>query len=274
MQESEKKGLFDQKSEVPSSPEALNENDLPIEPTTEEQATVTDANTVSELIGEEQELTDTEQEDGFEGQPSEDPQADAEQVSEIVGQEEEIGPVSELAQTDTTKHAKAGGIGGSITIKTWHLAILLGSVAVILVGCVLFGVWVYQKQNDAWRIDPNAKDYDFSFSDGSNASADHIAIPGYSEIVLPSDTKNVQLILLNPKGNPCDFRFTLILKDSGEVLYTSGLVPPGQAITELKLKRALDTGSYPLIIQIETFSLGDDHTPMNGANVETTLSVR
>ena len=248
MQESEKKGLFDPNLEVPPSPEGVNAPDLPTEPTTEEQAEVTDANTVLEPIGEEQEMTDTEQ------------------VSEIEH-------VSDHAQTDHAKPAKAGGIGGSITIKTWHLAILLGSVVVILVSCVLFGVWLYQKQNDAWRIDPNAKDYDFSFSDGSNASADHIAIPGYSEIVLPADTRNVQLVLLNPKGNPCNFRFTLILKDSGDVIYTSGLVPPGQAITELKLKRALDTGTYPMVIQIETFSISNN-APMNGANVETTLSVR
>ena len=267
MQESEMKGLFDPKSEVPLSPDTLNAPDLPTEPTTEEQATIPESNTASEPIGEAQDLTDAEQEACFDGQPSEEPQADTEQVTEIE-------QASEIAQVESDKSVKPSGVGGSITIKTWHLAIFLGAVAVVLVGCVLFGVWVYQKQNDAWRIDPNAKDYDFSFSDGSNASADHIAIPGYSEIVLPSDTKNVQLILLNPKGNPCDFRFTLILKDSGEVLYTSGLVPPGQAITELKLKRALDTGSHPLIIQIETFSLGDDHTPMNGANVETTLSVR
>ena len=266
MQESEMKGLFDQKSEVPSSPEALNQTDLPTEPTTEEQATVTEPNTVSEPIGEERELTDTEQEAYFDGQPSEEPQADIERVTEIE-------QVSEIAQDDLGKSVKSSGIGGSITIKTWQLAILLGTVAAVLVGCVLFGVWVYQTQNDAWRIDPNAKDYDFSFSDGSNASEDHIAVPGYSEIVLPADTKNVQLVLLNPKGNPCDFRFTLILKDSGEALYTSGLVPPGQAITELKLKRALGTGTYPLVIQIETFSI-NDHTPMNGANVETTLSVR
>lgn len=161
---------------------------------------------------------------------------------------------------------------GSITLKTPHLVIAAVAVVGLLVGAVGFGMWLYSRQQNAWGIDPNAKDYDFSYG-GTNASADSIAIPGYSQIVLPADTEEVALILVNPQGNPCYFRFTLILEESGEVIYTSGLIPPGKAVSELRLNRGISAGEYPLLMQIETFSL-DGRTPMNGANVDTVLIAR
>jgi len=81
------------------------------------------------------------------------------------------------------------------------------------------------------------------------------------------------MALLNPEGNPCYFTFELVLKDSGESLYQSKMVPPGQAITEITLARALPAGEYNATIKITTTSL-EDGSAMNGANVETVLNVK
>ena len=97
-----------------------------------------------------------------------------------------------------------------------------------------------------------------------------IKIPGYPSITLPANQEDVTLALLNPEGNPCYFTFELALKDTGEVLYTSGLVPPGQMISDLTLSRALPEGEYNAVIRISTTSLADG-SAMNGANVETVL---
>lgn len=78
------------------------------------------------------------------------------------------------------------------------------------------------------------------------------------------------MALLNPDGNPCYFKFELVLKSTGETIYTSKLVPPGKAITNITLSKALAEGEYDATIKISTYSL-TDQSAMNGANVETVL---
>ena len=65
----------------------------------------------------------------------------------------------------------------------------------------------------------------------------------------------------------------LALLGTDEVLYTSGQVPPGQALYEIELSRPLEAGEYDAVIRISTASL-EDGSPMNGANVETVLIVQ
>lgn len=100
-----------------------------------------------------------------------------------------------------------------------------------------------------------------------------IKIPGYPSITLPKNQKTVNVALLNPEGNPCYFAFEIVLKDTGESLYKSKLVPPGKAITEITMSKALSAGQYAATIKITTTSVADGST-MNGANVETVLIVK
>ena len=106
-----------------------------------------------------------------------------------------------------------------------------------------------------------------------DAPAVGIKIPGYPSITLPKDQKTVNVALLNPEGNPCYFTFEIVLKDTGESLYKSKLVPPGKAITEITMSKALSAGEYNATIKITTTSL-EDGSAMNGANVETVLIVK
>lgn len=123
-------------------------------------------------------------------------------------------------------------------------------------------------------IDPNAGDWKGSeLPDKTGGEAVGIKIPGYPSITLPANQQEVTVALLNPEGNPCYFTFELVLKDTGEVLYTSKMVPPGQAIYEITLSRPLSAGEYDAAIRISTASLTDG-SAMNGANVETVLIVQ
>jgi hypothetical protein len=106
-----------------------------------------------------------------------------------------------------------------------------------------------------------------------DAPAVGIKIPGYPSITLPKNQETVNVALLNPEGNPCYFTFELILKDTGESLYKSKLVPPGQAITQITMAKALEAGEYNAVIKINTTSIADG-SAMNGANVETVLIVK
>ena len=89
-------------------------------------------------------------------------------------------------------------------------------------------------------------------------------------ITIEADKKDVQMNLMNPEGNPCYFTFEIVLNDTDETIYTSKMVEPGKAITEVTLEKALAAGEYPATIKITTASLTDG-AAMNGANVETTL---
>ena len=124
-------------------------------------------------------------------------------------------------------------------------------------------------------IDPGADDWNGEKlpDKTDDAPAAGIKIPGYPSITLPKGQKTVNVALLNPEGNPCYFTFEILLKDTGERLYKSKLVPPGKAITEITMTKALSAGEYNATIKIATASL-EDGSAMNGANVETVLIVK
>ena len=124
-------------------------------------------------------------------------------------------------------------------------------------------------------IDENAGDWNGQTlpDKTDDAPAVGIKIPGYPSITLPKNQQTVNVALLNPEGNPCYFTFEIVLKGTGESLYKSKLVPPGKAITEITMSRALSAGEYNATIKITTTSL-EDGSAMNGANVETVLIVK
>ena len=107
-------------------------------------------------------------------------------------------------------------------------------------------------------------------TDGIKEKPEGIRIPGYPRITISADTKDVTMNLQNPEGNPCYFTFEIILTEGEETIYTSKLVEPGKAITDVTLSRALEKGEYPAVIKITTTSLTDG-SAMNGADVETVL---
>ena len=161
---------------------------------------------------------------------------------------------------------------------------LIGALACVVVAGAVAAVgyqqnWFGLKNSDPGTaagadIDPNAGDWDGSIPQApkGNPDAENIAVPGYPEIYLPAGQTEVDVAFANPEGNPCYFTFQLVLKENDEVLYESKQVPPGEAITKATLSRALDAGSYEAVLKITTASI-KDLSPMNGANMETTLKV-
>lgn len=169
-----------------------------------------------------------------------------------------------------------------IVVTKKKLAVIVVIVLVLIAGGVLVGLnwnnWFGEKppetfQTDTLDIDPGAQDWTGQQPEDTGGEAAGIKIPGYPSITLPANTENVSVALLNPEGNPCYFTFELVLKDTNEVLYTSKLVPPGQAIYKISLSRPLAAGEYDAILRISTTSL-EDGSAMNGANVETVLMVQ
>ena len=197
---------------------------------------------------------------------------------EMIVQEKDAPMEEEIDKTESQASETQGdGVATTkneivITLSKPLVLICALTAAVVIASSVFLGIWLGSDRIDPWEIDPNAKDYESIHTNQS--SSDSIAIPGYADVVFPAKQRNVQLVLLNPEGNPCYFRFSLILRETEEKLYSSGLVPPGQAVTDLRLSRALESGDYHMNIEIETFSLTDELTPLNGAIVEVNLTVK
>ena len=159
------------------------------------------------------------------------------------------------------------------------LLLVVGAVTVALNWNTWFGdpapTGPSSSQTGDLDIDPDADDWNGEKlpDKTDDAPAAGIKIPGYPSITLPKDQKTVNVALLNPEGNPCYFTFEIVLKDTGESLYKSKLVPPGKAITQITMARALPIGEYNATIKITTTSVADG-SAMNGANVETVLIVK
>ena len=161
------------------------------------------------------------------------------------------------------------------------IGIIICLIAVIIGGAIYFTRGTDKDKENKTpdsafepNLDSNASET--ASNDGNNEEADQpegIRIPGYPSITVPADTTDIEMNLENPAGNPCYFTFELVLKDTNETLYTSKMVEPGKAITNVTLSHGLENGEYPAVIKISTASL-EDGSAMNGANVETTLIVQ
>lgn len=161
------------------------------------------------------------------------------------------------------------------------IGIIICLIAVIIGGAIYFTRGTDKDKKNKTpdsafepNLDSNASET--ASDDENNKEADKpegIRIPGYPSITIPADTTDIEMNLENPAGNPCYFTFELVLKDTNETLYTSKMVEPGKAITNVTLSHGLEAGEYPAVIKISTASL-EDGSAMNGANVETTLIVQ
>ena len=175
-----------------------------------------------------------------------------------------------------SQHAKSD----SIVIKKNHIVIAVIIILLLIIGGIVLVLnlssWfggeepVPTTQTTTLEVDPNAGQYNGEKPEDKGGDAKGIKIPGYTSITIPANQKDVTVALLNPEGNPCYFVFELVLKDTDETLYTSKLVPPGQAITSITLSKTLEAGQHNAVIKISTYSL-DSQSPMNGANVETIM---
>ncbi|BBF41347.1 hypothetical protein lbkm_0021 [Lachnospiraceae bacterium KM106-2] len=108
-----------------------------------------------------------------------------------------------------------------------------------------------------------------------SGSKEGIKIPGYGEISVSEGAKEMEMALVNPKDNPCYFQFTVLIsvEEKQVTLYESQLIEQGRAITVFPVENLPSAGDYKMKVKINTYSLKDRKTPLNGAQVNTVLHV-
>ena len=124
----------------------------------------------------------------------------------------------------------------------------------------------------SFAFDSDAKDYIGNALEDKSPGVKGIKIPGYSSLAMAANTTDINVLLLNPEGNPCHFMFELILADTGETIYRSQLVEPSKCIEGITLTTPMLEGIYNLILKIHTYDI-ETLAPMNGADLSVELSV-
>ena len=173
--------------------------------------------------------------------------------------------------------------------KRMQLVVALLPVAVLAVGAVL--IWKSTQPEAAptvtaaptataeLEIDPNAGAL---ITPTPAPTEPGVAIPGWGSITLPAGVTEASTTLKNPEANADWYYLTFEMRlptvdeetgvESYEVLFTTGLIPPGQYCNKVTLTRALEPGEYNVILHVQPYRISDK-TPTNNADMETVLVV-
>lgn len=121
-------------------------------------------------------------------------------------------------------------------------------------------------------IDPGASIYQGEETEVTEPG--QMSISGYSKATIPADQITVPLLLRNPQTNQGKvyFSYDLILEDTGEVLYSSKMVPAGQAITQITLTRPLPAGVYNVIVMWKSYLIDENLTEGNSVSMKLELT--
>lgn len=143
--------------------------------------------------------------------------------------------------------------------------------AVLLIASlVVGGLWLSRKE-PVPGLDKTAVAYHL---DGmSNTNPDQIMMPFVSEMQIAQGETHIRELLINPEGNQCYFKFMIILDETGESIYESGLVEPGKAIIDFDLNRTLEVGEHEVTVKILTSDLNDTTKSLNGGDMKTLIRV-
>lgn len=142
---------------------------------------------------------------------------------------------------------------------------------IAVISGIAAGIWYLFFGPEGPDIDPGAGKYTADVELPENIDPDRITLPGYEQIRMEAGKDTAYVALWNPDRNPCYFQFEIVLDETGETIYQSRLIPPGNAVTEVQFDRTFDMGIYPITIRINTFNLEDYEQPMNGGEIAAEL---
>ena len=183
--------------------------------------------------------------------------------------------------TNSSRHRRRGK----------RMQMLIALLAVVVLAVVAALVWKYAQPEAIpaatatpaptveFQIDPNAGEL---VTPTPAPTEPGVAIPGWGSITLPAGVTEAATTLKNPEANEGWYYLTFEMRlptvdeetgeESYEVLFTTGLIPPGQYCNQVTLTRALEAGEYNVILHVQPYRMSDK-TPTNNADTETLLIV-
>lgn len=150
--------------------------------------------------------------------------------------------------------------------------VILPAVLFLLLCAVFFLGWWLSRKEKVPGLDEAAVSYKVEGME--NTDPESIALPGVSRIEMEAGTTRVDFPLVNPEGNTCYMKYTIRDAQTDEVLYSSGLIGPGQAVLSFDLNRPVEAGTYDILLQVETSDLDDYTVQLNGAEIPAELEAK
>ena len=178
-----------------------------------------------------------------------------------------------------------------------RMQVLIALLAVVVLAVVAVLIWKYTQPEATpaltatptataspaptaqLEIDPNAGEL---VTPTPAPTEPGVAIPGWGSITLPAGVTEAATTLKNPDANADWYYLTFEMRlptvdeetgeESYEVLFTTGLIPPGQYCNQVTLTRALEPGEYHVILHVQPYRMSDK-MPTNNADTETLLIV-
>lgn len=154
--------------------------------------------------------------------------------------------------------------------NAWYKLLFL--ILALLVCSIIFigGIW-FADRDKVPGLDKTAVSY--HIEGVKNTDSESILLPGVSVLKVKEKETHIKAALVNPDGNGCYFKYTVKLTDTGETLYSSGLIPPGKAVVEFDISRTFEAGEYPIQVGIETRDIKDQDIEYNAGNIDAKLKV-
>ncbi len=152
-------------------------------------------------------------------------------------------------------------------------ALIWGIPLLILILLGIFFAWKHSAKDG--KVTSNLPEFSFEEEQVQQTEAASqtrgIKIPGYTVIPIAANSQEVEVDLYNPEENQVYFQISFVLKDSGEKIFESKLIKPGQHLYTISLTQPLAPGDHDITIQYATFSTDGAFSPRNGASVDCVL---
>lgn len=154
-------------------------------------------------------------------------------------------------------------------------ALLLAGLGLLIRHAVVANTTPEPSTNAPGVVDSNAVlgSGQISVPEKTDTRGRQIKVNGIAEMNLKAGVREQNFVFSNPEENPCYFVVEVVLADSGEVLYTSDLLPPGYSISNFTMNRALNAGSYRAVVHFKTYSFDKEQRPLNNMDIKTTIVV-
>lgn len=150
-------------------------------------------------------------------------------------------------------------------------------LVVFAAGVLITSWWIgHQPRSQVLSVDPNAGKLVTPEPKQKPAGPEpDVAIAGWSKITVPANSLKATTSLYNPQENEGYYYLTyeLLLKETEEVIFETGLIPPGLSCNEVALSRELEAGNYPAILHVQPYRMDVEQSPTNNANLELMLVV-
>lgn len=143
--------------------------------------------------------------------------------------------------------------------RKWLLLLLL----LLMVGGIGFYYWfshraiVIEPQDSFPEVTKASKMNDQKLKEYANQRADETAmtVNVYPEVTISSANNQGQMWVQNLPTNVYGQEAELILAETGELLYSSGMLEPGYQNTTVTLEKYLEKGDYPAQIKLAFYNL-------------------